>query len=88
MKNSKKTGIIRNLDDLGRIVIPKEFRKKLNLNNNESVEIELIGNSVIVKKPTDTCLHCGKETSQTAKEVGIEMCDHCITIVSKLKSSK
>lgn len=84
MKNSKKTGIIRNLDDLGRIVIPKEIRKKLKLNNNEGVEIELVGNTVVLKKPVDTCMHCSMPTSGLAKEIGISLCDNCITLIKNI----
>lgn len=78
MKNSDRTGIIRKLDDLGRIVIPKEFRNKLNLNNNESVEMELVGNTVILKKPINSCLDCGSQTSELANIIGLSLCDKCI----------
>lgn len=78
MKNSDRTGIIRKLDDLGRIVIPKEFRSKVNFNNNESVEMELVGNTVILKKPVDSCMDCGCQTSELATKVGLNLCDTCI----------
>jgi AbrB family looped-hinge helix DNA binding protein len=41
----------RNLDELGRIVIPKEMRKKLNIENGDPVNIECTGNEVIITKP-------------------------------------
>ena len=46
--------MIRNIDDLGRIVIPKEMRKELGVDNGEGVNIELIGNKVIITKPDTT----------------------------------
>lgn len=46
----KETGIIRHLDDLGRIVIPKEIRKKLKIQNGDMVEIFTDGDTVILKK--------------------------------------
>lgn len=82
MQNTKRTGIIRNLDDLGRIVIPKEFRKKLKFNNNESLEIELVGNSIVLKKPTNSCMHCGNPTSELAEKLKMSLCDNCINEVT------
>lgn len=46
----KKTGIIRRIDDLGRIVIPKELRKTLRIKNGESLEIFVEGDDIILKK--------------------------------------
>ena len=42
-----KTGIIRRIDDLGRIVIPKEIRRKLNIQEGDPLELSLDGNKVI-----------------------------------------
>ncbi len=47
---NKQIGIVRNLDSLGRVVIPKEYRKILNLNYNDSVEIILIDDGIFIKK--------------------------------------
>lgn len=41
----------RKIDDMGRIVIPKEMRKKLGLNNGEEVNIELAGDKVVISNP-------------------------------------
>lgn len=46
----KTTGIIRRIDDLGRIVIPKEIRKTMRIKNGESLEIYLDDDSIILKK--------------------------------------
>lgn len=46
----KDTGIIRHLDELGRVVIPKEIRKKLKIKNGDPVEIFTNNNSVMLKK--------------------------------------
>lgn len=42
-----KTGIIRRIDDLGRVAIPKEIRRKLNIKEGDPLEICLDGNKVI-----------------------------------------
>ena len=46
----KTTGVVRRIDDLGRIVIPKEIRKNLRIKSGESVEIFVDGDSIILKK--------------------------------------
>ena len=46
----KSTGIIRKIDDLGRIVIPKEIRKNLRLKVGESIEIYIENESIVLKK--------------------------------------
>jgi len=46
----KTTGIIRRIDELGRIVIPKELRKNLRIDNGESLEIFVDEGSIILKK--------------------------------------
>lgn len=44
------TGIVRKIDELGRIVIPKEIRKNLNIRNGEDVQIFIQDNSIVLKK--------------------------------------
>ena len=46
----KTTGIIRRIDDLGRVVIPKELRKTLRINNGDSLEIFVDNEDIILKK--------------------------------------
>lgn len=44
------TGIVRRIDELGRIVIPKEIRKNLRIKNGDNLEINLNGDSILLKK--------------------------------------
>ena len=46
----KSTGVLRRVDELGRIVIPKEIRKNLKIKNGESLEIFIDSDSVVLKK--------------------------------------
>ncbi len=46
----KATGVVRRIDDLGRIVIPKEIRRNLRIRDGESLEIFVDGNNVVLKK--------------------------------------
>ena len=55
----KNTGIVRNIDELGRVVIPKEMRKSLSMGNGEPVEISLEGDVRTVRKYHPYCFFCG-----------------------------
>ena len=52
-------GIIRNLDALGRVVIPKEMRKLLNVRDGDAVRIIKQDNAVVIKRAERTCMLCG-----------------------------
>lgn len=50
----KSTGIIRRVDDLGRIVIPKEIRNRLNIRENDALELFVENNRLIFEKYNNT----------------------------------
>ena len=54
----KSTGIVRKLDELGRVVIPKEIRNKLDIEEKDPIEIYLDGTSIILKKFETGCIFC------------------------------
>lgn len=54
-------GIIRNLDALGRVVIPKEMRKLLNVSYGDAVRIIKQNNEVVIRRAERTCMLCGSE---------------------------
>lgn len=56
----KDTGIVRQIDELGRIVIPIEIRKRLGINERDPLEIYVKGERIILAKPTDSCVFCSK----------------------------
>lgn len=55
----KSTGIVRKVDELGRIVLPKELRNTLNLFEKDPMEIFVDGNTIILKKYEPACIFCG-----------------------------
>ena len=55
----KSTGIVRNIDELGRLVIPKEMRKKMGIGESSPVEIFVEDDRIIVTKYQDSCIFCG-----------------------------
>ena len=78
----KSTGIIRKVDDLGRIVIPREIRESLNIKRKDPIEIYVDGSSIILKKDTESCVFCGKEENLINFN-GKAICQHCISQLSK-----
>lgn len=73
----KATGIVRNLDQLGRLVIPKETRRVFNLNEGDPVEIFTDGDTIILKKYAQGCQCCGN--MENIKEYkGIKICKKCL----------
>ena len=55
----KSTGIVRKIDELGRIVLPIEIRNNMDLKNKDGVEIFVDGDKVILKKYDPACTFCG-----------------------------
>ena len=89
MNNFEKRGIIRKTDDLGRVVIPIEYRKKLKINKNEDVEMLLVGETVVLKRPVDSCIKCNQAISELASKIDLSLCDSCIDeLSSKIEEAK
>ena len=55
----KTTGIVRNIDELGRVVIPKEIRKNLGISNNDPIEFYVEDDRIILRKFESFCHFCG-----------------------------
>ena len=55
----KSTGIVRKVDELGRVVIPIELRNKLGIQEKDPIEIYVDGTSVVLKKYQPNCVFCG-----------------------------
>ena len=55
-------GIVRKLDELGRIVLPMELRKTLDLKVRDSIEISVEKGAIVLKKYSPACVFCNKET--------------------------
>jgi len=55
----KSTGVVRQVDELGRIVIPKELRDTLGIQIKDSLEIFVDGEMIILRKYDPGCLFCG-----------------------------
>ncbi|MEK6265519.1 MAG: AbrB/MazE/SpoVT family DNA-binding domain-containing protein [Clostridium sp.] len=80
----KSTGIVRKVDELGRIVIPIELRRTLDIDIKDALEIYVDGDQIILKKYEPACIFC-----QNARDVvnykGKNICKDCL---SELGSGK
>ncbi len=83
----KSTGIVRQLDSMGRIVIPKEIRNQLGLRSNfDSLEIYMEGGNIILKKYRPTCAFCDR-LADGVELNGISVCSSCVEKLEALKKS-
>lgn len=80
----KATGIVRKVDELGRIVLPIELRRTLDINIKDPIEIYVDGDYILLKKYEPACIFCGN-----AKDVkvihGKNVCSNCVTEMQDLK---
>lgn len=71
----KATGIVRRVDELGRIVLPIELRRVFFFNDTATTEIYTEGDTIILHKYAPGCVFCG---DTDAKEVrGVRICERC-----------
>lgn len=72
----KSTGIVRKIDELGRIVLPIEMRHTMHIEPRDSMEIFVDGNSIILRKYEQECIFCG-----STKKVSVFkdrcVCENC-----------
>ncbi|QGG46269.1 AbrB/MazE/SpoVT family DNA-binding domain-containing protein [Heliorestis convoluta] len=55
----KSTGIVRKVDELGRVVIPIELRRTMGIDEKDSLEIYVDNEKIILKKYEPACVFCG-----------------------------
>ena len=76
----KDTGIVRRVDDLGRIVIPMELRRTLGINVKDPMAIMVDGDKIILQKHRDVCSICGSpEDVVEVKERPV--CADCVRVI-------
>ena len=73
----KPSGIVRRVDELGRIVLPIELRRALEIEERDPVEIALEGDCILLRKHRPTCVFCGAE-EELLDYRGKRVCRRCI----------
>jgi len=79
----KSTGIVRRVDELGRVVIPIELRRAFDIGEKDGIEIFTEGDSIILKKYTRGCIFCGS-TKNIAEFMGKDVCPACIDKIKEM----
>ncbi len=79
----KATGIVRPVDPLGRVVIPVELRRNMNIKTDDTLEVFVEDDYIMLKKYEPACIFCGD-----AKDVidirGKKVCKNCLEAMKNL----
>ena len=78
----KSTGVVRRVDELGRIVLPIELRRTLDIAERDAVEIFVDGGQIVLKKYEPACIFCG-EGRNVINYKGKNICKNCFDEMRK-----
>ena len=79
----KSTGMIRQLDALGRVVLPIELRRTLDIKTRDMLEILVEGGSIILRKYEPNCHFCGSGSGLTPYKDKM-ICKRCLNEIKSL----
>ena len=79
----KSTGIVRKVDELGRVVLPIELRRTLDIAEKDAIEIYVDGSSIILKKYEPTCIFCG-DAKNVIGYKGKNVCQSCLKDLKRI----
>lgn len=84
----KSLGIVRRIDEVGRIVLPKELRREFDLRDSEdAVEIFVHEDQIILKKYAPACSFC-KSADNLVEYMDRKVCKHCVESLQMLANAK
>ncbi len=70
--------ITRNIDSVGRIVIPMEYRSVLKISANDPLDISVDGDSIVIRKVSQGCVFCGEASRRLINLNGKAVCEMCL----------
>ena len=76
----KATGMVRRVDELGRIVLPIELRRNLDIAERDELEIYVDGDGIVLRKHAASCIFCGGSVLRQFR--GKYVCTACIEELS------
>ena len=79
----KSTGMVRQLDSLGRVVLPIELRRTLDIRTRDMLEILVEGGTIILRKYEPNCLFCGGSNGLTRYKDKM-ICKRCLNEIQSL----
>ncbi len=84
----KSTGIVRRVDELGRIVLPIELRRTLGIEEKDGVEIFVDGDTIVLRKYQPGCVICGNVDSLAYID-NVPICQECAEkLVARIEGVK
>lgn len=83
----RSTGIVRKVDELGRIVIPIELRRTLDIDIKDALEIYVNSEEIILKKYQPSCIFCG-EVKDVDTFKGKKICPSCLATLKEHSQAK
>lgn len=78
------TGVVRHLDDLGRVVIPMELRRTLGFGVRQPITVLVNGDDIVLRRYDDSCALCGNTDSKFEEVRGRAVCTDCVARVRGL----
>lgn len=79
----KSTGIVRKVDDLGRIVLPIELRRMLDIGERDELEIYMDGDKIVLQKYEPSCVFCSSSQGLLTFK-GKNVCPTCIRNMARV----
>ena len=79
----KYTGIIRKIDDLGRIVLPIELRRTLDVSTQDELEIYVVDDQIVLQKHEPNCVFCNARRGLVSYK-GKNICQECLEALREL----
>ena len=79
----KGSGIVRRVDELGRIVLPIELRRSLDIEERDPLEITMDGDRIVLRKYQQTCIFCNAEEDLLDYN-GKRVCRACLKRLNQL----
>lgn len=78
----KSTGIVRKVDELGRVVIPIELRRTLDIEEKDALEIYVDSDRIVLRKYEPACVFCGS-ADEIVNFKGKNICQECLNSMSE-----
>lgn len=79
----KSIGIIRNIDEMGRVCLPQETRKMLNMDSGDPIEFYVQDDAIVIKRYQKGCTFCGS-TEGVKDFYGRKLCRGCMDKIAKV----
>ena len=83
----KSTGIVRKVDELGRVVLPMELRKVFDIKEKDALEIYVDNDKIIFKKYEPACIFCA-DAKDVINYKGKNICKTCLKQIKEIVHCK